>query len=873
MRPLVALWNRLAAWWRGPGLERDMDEEFAFHLEMETRKLTASGMAPDEAARVAARRFGNRTSGRQAAREGAGTSVIYDAFADLGHAFRQLRRRPGYSALGIGTLALGLGATVALGSVVRSVLLRPLPVAEEAQVQVFWSSYNWRGVEFDFLAERIQAFSSLAAFSNSLASLRTDAGNAVVQTGVVSAGLFDLLGTAPFLGRTFVSGEDRPGSEPVTVLSYGLWQERFAGDPTIVGQRITLDGAPTTVIGVMPRGFWFPTPEDRLWTPLNLDPASGNYQGNGWLVLLGRLKAGISPARMQEDLVAMARDLGDRFEYPAAWDKTRDPSAQPLRTYLVGDMGPGLLLLLGAGALILVMACANVAALVLARTTDRTHEIALRAALGAGRGRLARQIIAESVALSVAAGVLGAVIAAAGYRVLVASLPLTGGLGDTIRLDWTAFALALGLAGVVGLLVAAAPVRDLLRGRLQGLGSERGVRGLGRRTGRLHGMLVAAEAAVAVLLVVGAGLLIRSVGKLYSLDLGFSPSGVTAVDLYAGSADLDEPTRIRFFSDIAVEAGRLPGVTAAGLVTRLPVRDGGWQGTVTIEDNPELQGAAAPNAMFRPVTPDYFRTMGIRLLSGRGLEPADRAGSVLVGVVSAAFAERAWPGRDPIGRRYETGALSRSREWITVVGVVEDIKIASITGENPPVHYLPLAQLASPPSGGVLVVSGNGDVVPAIRDLVRRLEPRVAIGRVTAMESVVATALAEPLRLRFFLALFAGLALVLGVVGVYSVVSYSVARRQGEFGVRMALGAAGSTVARQVVGRGILPVVVGTAVGVGLALGLGRLGARFLYGVSPADPASIAVAAGALLIAGVVASIVPAWRAARVSPVEALRAD
>jgi len=870
MRRLVALWNRIAALWRGASVEREMEQEFGFHLEMETRKLVAQGLSPGDAARTARARFGSGASARQAAREGAGTAFLYDLAADVRHAVRQLRRHPGYSGLGILTLALGLGATVALGSVVRTVLLRPLPVADEAAVRVFWSDYNWRGVEYDYLAERTTTFSGLAAYSSELTSLRTETGSTSLATSVTSANLFDVLGAAPLLGRTFAAGEDRPGTEPVTVLSYGLWQEQFGSDPGIVGRRVTLDGRPVTVIGVMPRDFWFPSPEYRLWRPLNLDPATALYQGNGWLVLLGRLKAGTTPAQVDAEVDRMAAALGERFEYPAAWDKTRDPFVRPLREYLVGDMGPGLLLLLGAGGLILLMACANVAALVLARTTDRTDEIALRAALGAGRGRLARQIVTESVVMSLLAGVVGAAIAASGFRVLVASLPLTGGLGETIRLDWTVFAGGLLLAAAVGVAVAIAPVRDLLRGRLQSVGSQRGVRGLGLRAGRLHGMLVTGEAAVAVVLVVGAGLLIRSVGKLYALDLGFEPDSVTAIDLYAGGDDLDDGARQRFFSEMSDRAGQLPGVRAAALITRIPVRDGGWQGPVSIEDNPDLQGRNAPNALFRPTTPDYFRAMGISLRAGRGIEATDRAGSLMVGVVSESFARRAWPGQDPLGRRYR--AYSLGGGWITVVGVVEDIRITSITGANEPVHYLSLAQLPQPPEGATLLLKGTAEP-GSVRALVRTLEPRIAIGQVTDMDDVVATALAEPLRLRFFLTLFAALALVLGVVGVYSVVSYSVARRQSEFGIRMALGAGGGSVARQVVGRGLLPVGAGTVIGVIAALLTGKVAAGFLYGVTPGDPATVLGAAAALVGAGVVASLIPAWRAAKISPIEALRAD
>ncbi len=799
-------------------------------------------------------------------------AAVVDFLSDVRHALRQLARRPGYASLAILTLALGLGATVALGSVVRSVMLRPLPVADEGGVRVFWSDYNWRGVEFDFLASRTRAFSRLAAYSNEVSALRTPDGSRLLPTAVVSAGLLDLLGTPPLLGRTFREGEDRPGREAVVVLSYRLWQDTFDGAPDIVGRRVVLNGVPTTVIGVMPASFWFPSPEFGLWQPLNLDPASGQYQGNGWLVLLGRLRAGLSEQQVDGDVASMAAALGERFEYPAAWDKTKSPFVRPLRDYLVGDAGPALLLLLGAGALILVMACANVAALVLARAADRSHEIALRMALGAGRWRLARQLLAESVVLAITAGVTGAIIAAAGFRVLVASLPLAGGLGETVHLDWIAFALGLLLAVGVGLVVAAAPVRGLLAGELQGLGMRRGAASAGYGTGRLHGVLVGAESAVAVILVVGAALLIRSVSTLYAVELGFSPAGVTAIDLFAGSQDVDVATRTRFYPAMLERVAALPGVNGVAVTSRLPVRDGGWQGPVAIEDDPTLQGANAPNAMFRFVSPDFFRVMGIPLLHGRGIGPSDRADGMPVGVVSASFAKLAWPGKDPIGRRYQAGAFGTGA-WITVVGVVDDIKVVSVIGTNPPVHYVPLAQASEPLEGGVLVVRSSGSPAPAVRALVRALEPRVAVGSITDMQDVIDRALAEPLRLRFFLTLFAALALLLGIVGVYSVVSYSVTRRRGEFGVRMALGASGSSIARQVVRRGVTPVTIGTAIGVGAVLLLGRIASRFVHGVSASDPASVAGAAAALLVAGLAAAVLPARRAARVSPMVALREE
>lgn len=875
MRFLSNLWFRLRALLRPRTMERELKDEFAFHLEMEARKLAAGGLSPEAAAREARLRFGYDTAERERARDNWGIGMARDFLADLRHAFRQLRRRPAFSLLGIVTLALGLGATVGLSGVVRSVLLRPLPVTDEASLRVFWSAWNWRGSEFDYLQERIRVFSRLAAYSANGTTLRTDAASSVLLAGISSAELFEVIGARPLMGRTFAKDEDRPGAEPVAVLSYGVWQQELGGDPAILGKRIVLDGAPTTVIGVMPRGFYFPTPEYRLWKPLLLDPASGQYAGTGWLVIVGRVKPGTAEPAVNQEIQRLATALGERFTYPAAWDKTRNAGSTPLRTDLVGDTGPALLLLLGAGVLLLLMACANVAALVLARTTDRTHEMALRAALGAGRGRLARQIVTESLAFSLLAGGLGLGLALAGFQVLVRSLPLQNGLAAAVALDWTAFLAAFLLSVAVALGVAAVPVRSLLRGRLQGLSNERGSRGPGRGTGRVHAALVGSEAAVAVLLVVGAMLLIRSVGQLLAIDLGLDPRNVAAVEVTAYGRDLTDADRWRLFRELEARAAGITGVSSVGLVTRLPLRDFGWQGTVQVLSNPDLQGPAAPNALYRPVSPDYLATLGLGLVKGRGIEPGDRAGTRRVGLVSRSFAERAWPGQDPLGKLLRTGVGGDSAA-ISVVGVVEEAKVRSISGTNPFVLYVPLEQTRAVQDGQVLLLKTArplDQVVTEVRAIVREIDPRAALARVTTMEQVVEGALAEPLRLRFFLTLFGGLALLLGVVGVYSVVSYSVAQRQTEFGVRMALGATQRQVLKHVMGRGLLPVALGTVAGIVGAVALARVASRFLYGVSATDPLSMLTAGLALLLSGVVAALVPAWRAARVSPVESLRSN
>ncbi|MDQ3214074.1 MAG: ABC transporter permease, partial [Acidobacteriota bacterium] len=458
-------------------MDRELTEEMQFHLEMEARQLEAQGWLAAAAASEARRRFGIVDREMQRARDSWGIGAWLDVGGDLRVALRQLRRRPMFTALGVGTLALGIGAAVALSSVAVGLLLRPLPVADEGRLQVFWSDFNWRGVEFDFVKERQRAFSGLAAYSNEGYTLRVNDQSSTVLATVSSAELFDVLGAPALMGRVFQAGDDRPGAAPITVVSYGFWQQELGGDPHVIGRRIEIDGAPVEVVGVMPRGFYFPTPVFRIWRPLTLDPSTSSYQGNGWLVLVGRERPGVSRGELEADVQAIARALGARFTYPDAWDKARGAFVTPLRTYTRGAIRPAVLLLQFAVLLVLGIACANVAALVLARTTDRTDELALRAALGAGRGRLVRQVVTESLLLSVLAGGLGAGLAAAGFQTLVARLPLVEGLEDTLSVDWTLFVLAFGFSLVLGVIVALAPMRVLLAGGLQGLGRERSAGG------------------------------------------------------------------------------------------------------------------------------------------------------------------------------------------------------------------------------------------------------------------------------------------------------------------------------------------------------------------------------------------------------------
>jgi predicted permease len=879
LRALNDLFFRLRALVRRDSLDRELGEELDFHLRMDTDALRAGGLSTQEAEREARRHFGALTRQAEHAREGWGVSLGYEFAADVRHALRQMRRRPAFSFIVTLTLGLGIGATVALFSVVNDLLLRPLPYKDEARLSVFWMDYSWRGEEYDYIRQSPGVFESLAAFSNDGATYRanaSDAGNAQLLTYVVAtATLFDVLGTRPLLGHAFTAADDRPGADPVIVISYGMWKQDLGGDPKVIGHRIMLNGAPVRVVGVMPKGFYFPTPQMRAWRPLQLDPSTPAYRDNGWLVLVGRTKAGIDPQLVQQDVRRIAKSLKPRFTYPDAWDKTKNPAATPVRTYLVGSMRDPLLLLFGAVGLLLIIACANAAALILARTSDRMGEMAVRNALGAGRGRIARQIVAESLVLAFVAAVLGAVVAAAGFQVLVRQLHLQDGFGETVAPGWPTFGAAFAIALIIAGSVSIAPVRDLLRGRLGGLVSrERGESGLRGGTRRMHTAIIGGQVCLAVVLVFGATLLIRTVDRILSRDSGFDAQGVTTFTILAG-AESRESARQALFNQILARVSALPGVTATGMTNRLPVRDWGYQGSVSIVGRPDLDGQKRPNSLYRTASPGFFRAMGMRVAEGRGIDSSDVAGAMPVTVASEEFAKKIWPGESAIGKQINT-AYSGTPTTRTIVGVLRETRLITMTGDTPLAMYVPYDQDRAYGADVVLVVKAPGQaaaIVPAVERAIGSLDSRIAIAQVETMEQVVSTAIVTPLRLRFFLGVFAGLALLLGSVGVYGVVSYAVARRRAEFAVRMALGASPRRVLREVLSRGLTPVLVGVALGLIVAGAATRLLGGFLYGIAPTDPTSFITAAGALLFAGGLAALVPGLRAGSTSPTMALRED
>ncbi len=598
---------------------------------------------------------------------------------DLRYAVRRLRSRPTYTLLAVLTLALGVGGTAAIFSIVRGLLLEPLPYTREAEIGIFWFPFSWTEEELLFLRPSFPGFRRVAAYRPEDVTLESGDGPARLVPGIsASSELFEVLGVRPALGRLFQPGDDRQGADPVAVLSYGLWQEMGgnasgASNASIIGRRVNLDGIPRTVISVMPRGFWFPDPTVRVWLAEPLDPESRS----GVLTLVGRVAPGqrMDGEAMAPALARLTKTLGGRFKYPEQWDKTKNAAITPIREYLVGSLRPALLATLAAMAVILLIACANVAALMLTQVNRRAGELAVRSALGADRRRLSQQLVIEARVLGLVSGVAGALLAAGSFRVLAGALPL-GAWADRAVIDWTMFAAAIALALLAALGIAVIPTVSLSRGDLRGALTSIRTEVTGGRDSRVESGLVVAEVALAVLLASGAGLLIRSVVNLYAIDPGLETHGVAVLDV-AVNATTKTAERQQMMRTLLGELEHLPGVRSAALTSKLPLRGRGDNWGITVEGRPDLPDSTTA---FRVVSRDYFQTLGIAVRQGRGFTDGDRPGSELVTVINEAVAKKYFPGVDPIGRRVETGFGG----WERIVGVVEDVAEADLTGGPEP---------------------------------------------------------------------------------------------------------------------------------------------------------------------------------------------
>ena len=784
---------------------------------------------------------------------------------DFRYAARRLMRRPTYALLAVLTLALGAGGTAAIFSVVRTLLIEPLPIAREDQVGVMSFDGSWTEQEFLGLRGKFPGFQKMSAYRpNDLTLEVPGAGMRLVPGIAVSSELFDVLGTQPALGRTFRSGEDAPGGELVVVLSHSLWQE-LGSDAAIVGKPLQLGGVTRTVVGVMPRGFWFPSPLTRVWTAAQLSP----QRRSGQYTLVGRTADGASLDAMGPHLDALTGMLNAQFQYPnAQWDKRKNPAVTPARDFFVGDVRPSLVATLAAMGVILLIACANVAALMLGQVDARATELAVRAALGANRQRLVQQLLLESVVIGVLSGIVGAGLATVGFEVLVGSLPL-GALADNARLDWTVFWASMLASLVAALLIAIVPGVALWRGSsLQSTMATTRTGGVSGRGGRLEGGLVVAQMALAVLLAAGAGLMIRSVANLRSIDPGIDPDGVVVVDATM-PLRLTPEERRRVIAEMLPQLQALPGVTSVAAAQKLPLRGSGDNWGIRIQGRTDLTGNTTA---FRMVTRDYFTALRIPLRRGRAFDSSDREGSDRVVVVNEALAAKFFPGEDPVGRVLLTFDDRGER----IIGVVGNAAEAHLKDAPVPARYMLYDHVPMVSHQTSFVIrTGNEAGMPALLDLARstiaKAGSQLAVQQTTSLRNVFDLAVGPTGQIVTLLSLLAALALVLGAVGVYGVISHYVSRRSRDYGIRIALGQQPSRVVRQVVGRGAALVAVGSAIGLVAAVFLTKVLATLLYGVEATDPLSMAGAVVVLLAVGMLAAFVPARRASLTDPAVVLR--
>jgi putative ABC transport system permease protein len=809
-------------------------------------------------------------------------------FSDLQLGFRVLRRNPGFTVTAILLLALGIGANTAIFSVVNAVLLRPLPYQDSSRIMQIWHvppAKSFPGMTLfsvspaNYLDWRSQnhSFEDMAAYGGARFNVGGKERPESIQAAPVAPGLFSILRVQPILGRDFTPDDDRPGQGHVVVLGNALWRERYGADPDVVGRNIVLDGETYTVIGVMPRTFNFPS-WAQLWTPLAWTDERRAVRGNHNYQVIGRLKPGVDIRAAQAELSAISTRLEQL--YPED-DKGWGAKILTLREQTVGDVRPALLVLLGAVSFVLLIACANVANLVLGKTLGRKKEIAIRSALGATRGAILRLVLAETLLLSVAGGALGLFLARFGTTLIVKFLAdrLPRFAEITLNapvLGFTAF-LALFAGLLAGLLPALRFTKTDVNEALK-QGQSRGSSESGG--GNTRGLLVTVEVALSLVLLVGAGLMVRTLWELSNVKPGFDPNSLLTMTVSIPANKFATPTAyISFFERVLQQVRTSPGVESAGVIDDLPMGDGGSHQPVSVEGQPVVPMADQPEVDVRLISPGYLRTMRVPLLSGRDLTDGDVAGRNPAVIISESMAKRFWPNENPLGKHLTlTFYPGVARE---IVGVVGDVKLDSLDETRPVATvYWPLDQIFAPPSEAwrsfpmSLAVRTGADpmsAVTAVTSAVHEVDPETPVTDVLSMNELISNSLSPQRSNMLLLAAFAALALVLTAVGIYSVLSYAVRRRVREIGIRMALGASHSDVLKMVVVDGIKPILLGVGIGLAIALGLGRVVSSLIFGVRPTDPLTFAAVASLLVAVGVLATIVPAYRATRVEPVRTLR--
>jgi putative ABC transport system permease protein len=813
-----------------------------------------------------------------------------ELLANIRYAVRGLGRAPGFALVAVLTLALGIGANSAIFSVLNAVVLRPLPYAEPDRLVRVASKFPTLGFEkfwisppeFFELKERATSFASLGGYRTGTVSVGGTDAPLRTTSAIVTHDLFETLGVRAVMGRTFPEEATLPNADPVVVLSYEVWRRAFGGDSSIVGRSIRINGNESVVLGVMPAGFDVADAGVQVWVPATLDPANRQNRGSHFLDVVGRLRAGVSLEQARAELATLVAQWGD------ANPGTHVPSTERHPIFLtdlhedrIGNVRPALLLLLGAVGFVLLIACANVANLLLVRAESRQKEIAVRAALGAGRGRLLRQFLAEGLVLSLLGGVLGLVIGHVGVRLLVATNPQGIPRAVEIGIDPTVLLFTLGVAVLTGLLFGLAPALHLTRRGVSSVlrdSSGRTTAGAGRLQARQ--LLIVAEVALAVILVVASGLLLRSFAELQRVDPGFRADGMLSFQLYLPPPSYpDAPTQVSFYDRLLERLGALPGVTGIAAMSGMPPRrdvnanDTGFEGLEQTQDGP------AHNVdYYQNITTGYLATMQIPIRSGRGFEPADEGGAPVI-LVNERLARVFYPDTDPIGRRMRP-CCGDDVPWFTIVGIVADVKQGGLEEPVGTEMYFLYPQIGrvldfTPRTMNVVVRTTRDPMTLAadVRAIVRQQDATLPIANLSSMDDVLHASVARPRFITLLLAVFAGVALALAAIGTYGVMAYTVAQRSQEIGIRMALGAESAGVLRMVLSQGLGIAAAGLVLGVAGAFALTKLLSSLLFNVSTTDP--VAFLAGPLVLALVatLACVVPAYRATRVHPASVLKQD
>lgn len=875
---------RLTSLWRNLFHKDRVDQEFSAeiqaYLDMLTEAKLRQGLSPQEARRNALLELGGVGQVEERVREIRMGQFIETAWRDVRLGVRTLVHSPIFTAVTVLSLALGIGANTAIFSVVNGLLLRPLSYPESERLVDVWHTppqQSFPGLDrfsvspanyLDWKAQS-SSFEKIAVYGYAGLSLSTSNDPLSLIGASVSSDFFSVLRTNAMQGRTFTPDEEQPGRDQVVVISHGLWERAFGANPNIVGQSITLNSRSFNVVGIMPAGFEFPR-EAELWTPLAWDDKERQVRSIHDYLVVARLKPNVSVQQAQAEMNTISSRLEQ--QYPEE-DKGWGARVIPLREDLVGDVRTALLVLFGAVSFVLLIACANVANLMLARGANRQKEMAVRIALGAGRARLIRQLLTESVLLAVTGGLLGLLVALLGSKILVqvGSLSSAGDIGiDTWTLGFT-----LLVSFVAGIIIGIMPAVQFTKTSV----SETLKQGSGRSGGSslkqyTRKALVISEVALSLVLLIGAGLMIRSFWKLQNVDPGFDTRNALTMSVVLSPIRYSEPNQQLAFLDQALEQIRaVPGVVSVGATTTIPLGGGGSTQPFSIEGRPAGAIAEQPMAQTRYISPDYFRAIGIPLRQGRFFSEQDRDKSVPVVIISEAMARRFWPGENPIGKRL-TPSFHSEQGAREIVGIVGDVKARGLDSDSSAMMYMAYKQAARPfMSFVVRTASSPEGLIQPVSKAIYSIDKDQALTDVQTMDQVLLASLSGRRFNMTLLLTFAGVALLLAAVGVYGVMNYTVTLRRRELGIRMALGAAKMDVLRLVLGQGLTLTLIGVGAGLISAYALTRLMASLLYGVTATDYLTFGIVSAMLIIVGLVASYVPARRATKVNPTIALRAE